>query len=64
MIVRNRSTKKDHELLRANWDKMPDKHKNLFDIINPNDTEISMPVVGSVIKPNETQTKKPKKNEY
>lgn len=60
MIVKNRSTKKEHQLLRANWDKMSDKNKSLFDIINPNDNEISVPVVGSVIKPNETQTKKTK----
>lgn len=60
MIVRNRSTKKEHQLLRANWDKMSDKNKSLFDIINPNDNEISVPVVGSVKKPNETQTKKTK----
>lgn len=60
MIVKNRSTKKEHQLLRANWDKMSEKNKALFDIINPNDTDISVPVVGSVTKPNETQTKKTK----
>lgn len=61
MIVRNRATKKDHELLRKNWDNMNPKHKSLFDIINPNDEDANIPVVGSVIKPNDTQTKKPKK---
>lgn len=61
MIVKNRSTKKDHELLRENWDKMNPKHKALFDIINPNDEDVNIPVVGSVKNPNETQTKKTKK---
>jgi len=60
MIVMNRATKKNHELLRVNWDRMNPKHKSLFDIIDPNDTQIEIPVVGSVKKPNETQTKKKK----
>ena len=61
MIVRNRATKKDHELPRKSWDGMKDKTKSLFDIINPNDEDANIPVVGSVIKSNDTQTKKPKK---
>ena len=56
MIVRNRATKKDHELPRKSWDGMKDKTKSLFDIINPNDEDANIPVVGSVIKPNDTQT--------
>jgi len=61
MIVRNRSTKKNHELLRANWDKMSDKNKSLFDIIEPNDSNIEIKVVGD-LKPNGKthNTNKPK----
>lgn len=61
MIVRNRSTKKDHELKRVNWDNMPQKYKNLFEIINPGDDEITIPVVGSVTKPNGEKLTKTKK---
>lgn len=60
MIVRNRATKKDHELPRKSWDGMKDKTKALFDIINPNDEDVNIPVIGSVKKPIETQTKKQK----
>ena len=61
MIVRNRSTKKEHECKRADWDKMADKHKGLFDIINPNDTDTEIKVFGS-LKPSEnTQTKQKRK---
>jgi len=56
----NRSTKKNHELKKVDWDNMASKHKSLFDIIDHNDTEINIPVVGTVLKPNETQTKKRK----
>ncbi len=61
MIVKNRSTKALHELPRKEWDNMKDKTKSLFDIINPNDEDVNIPVVGSVKNPNETQTKKTKK---
>lgn len=63
MIVRNRATKAHHELPRKSWDSMKDKTKALFDIINPNDEDINIPVVGSVLKPNETHKPKKKKND-
>jgi hypothetical protein len=63
MIVRNRATKKDHELPRVEWDNMNPKHKSLFDIINPNDEDVNIPVVGTVKKSNETHKPKNKKND-
>lgn len=63
MIVRNRATKKDHELPRKEWDGMKDKTKSLFDIINPNDEDANIPVIGSVIKPVETHKPKNKRND-
>ena len=63
MIVKNRATKKNHECKREDWDKMPDNIKRRFDIVQPFDTELEIPVVGTV-KPNDTQTKKPKRNDY
>lgn len=61
MVVQNRSTKKMHTLLKANWLKMPDKHKALFNIINENDTDPELKVVGDLTPNENTQTKKPKK---
>lgn len=62
MVVKNRSTKKLHTLLKANWDKMTEKNKSLFDIIEPNDTNPEIKVVGA-LEPNvNTQTKKKNKN--
>ena len=61
MIVRNRSTKKEHECKRVDWDRMTDKHKGLFDIINPNDTDKEIKVTGSLKPVENTQTKQKRK---